>query len=118
MSDGVEKVHLTKEKETLLATLYCKALDSRSKDSILSDKTAEDVVRRIDYDFRKLKIRKDDPASVAIRAKYLDRWTTEFLTNHPDATVLHLGCGLDSRVDRIQPSKTVGWYDIDYPEVI
>jgi O-methyltransferase involved in polyketide biosynthesis len=32
--------------------------------------------------------------------------------------VLHLGCGLDSRVFRIDPLATVHWYDIDFPDVI
>jgi O-methyltransferase involved in polyketide biosynthesis len=32
--------------------------------------------------------------------------------------VLHLGCGLDSRVFRIDPPSTVRWYDVDYPDVI
>jgi O-methyltransferase involved in polyketide biosynthesis len=113
-----EKVHLTKEKETLLATLYCRALDSRSKNPLLHDEKAEEVVRRIDYDFRKLKISRDDVVSAAIRAKQLDQWTRDFLADHPDATVLHLGCGLDSRVDRIDPPKSVRWYDRDFPEVI
>ena len=51
-----QHVHLTKKKETLLVTLYCGALDSRSKHPPLHEKAAEEVVRRIDYDFRKLKI--------------------------------------------------------------
>jgi O-methyltransferase involved in polyketide biosynthesis len=32
--------------------------------------------------------------------------------------VLHLGCGLDSRVFRIDPPATVRWYDVDMPDVI
>ena len=36
------KVHLTKEKETLLPTLYGKALDSRSAHPILGDTFAEE----------------------------------------------------------------------------
>jgi O-methyltransferase involved in polyketide biosynthesis len=32
--------------------------------------------------------------------------------------VLHLGCGLDSRVFRIDPPYTVRWYDIDMPDGI
>ncbi len=39
-----EKVHLTKEKETLLATLYARALESRSPDPI-SDASAGSRVR-------------------------------------------------------------------------
>jgi O-methyltransferase involved in polyketide biosynthesis len=32
--------------------------------------------------------------------------------------VLHLGCGLDSRVYRVDPPPGVRWFDVDYPEVI
>lgn len=110
-----EKVQLTKEKETLLATLYARALESRSPNPILRDEMAEDAVRRIDYDFEHLKV---DVLSIAMRAKQFDIWTTQFLADHPDATVLHLGCGLDSRVFRINLPTSAHWFDIDFPEVI
>ncbi|HBY99418.1 MAG TPA: hypothetical protein DEP84_36685 [Chloroflexi bacterium] len=113
-----EKVHFTTEKETMLMTLYGRALQSRSKDPILQDKWAEDAVNRIDYDFGKLKMREHRTLLIAIRAKQLDLWTTRYLADHPNATVLHLGCGLDSRIYRIDPPASVRWFDVDYPEVI
>ena len=113
-----EQIHLTEERETLLITLYSRAMDNRREAPILGDKTAEDVARRIDYDFRKLKIHTVDQFIIVTRAKYLDEWTAGFLADNPDATVLHLGCGLDSRVFRINPPASVRWYDLDYPEVI
>lgn len=113
-----EKVHITKEKETYLATLYGKALDSRSKNPILEDKFADAVVRRIDFDFEKLKVPKGAEITLPMRAKHLDQWTREFLAANPVSTVLHLGCGLDSRVFRIDPPNTVRWYDVDMPDVI
>ena len=42
----------------------------------------------------------------------------EFILKNPNATVLNIGCGLDSRVFRIDPPATVNWFDVDYPEVI
>jgi O-methyltransferase involved in polyketide biosynthesis len=36
----------------------------------------------------------------------------------PECTVLHLGCGLDTRVYRVDSPSTAGWYDIDLPGVI
>ncbi|MER9329084.1 hypothetical protein [Mesorhizobium sp. M0488] len=45
-----EKVHLTGEKETLLITLYGKALESRLPDTLLKDHFADEAVRKIDYD--------------------------------------------------------------------
>lgn len=107
-----------KEKETYLATLYGKALDSRSKNPILGDKFADEVVRRIDFDFEKLKVPKGAEITLPMRAKHLDQWTREFLSANPNSTVLHLGCGLDSRIFRIDPPSTVRWYDIDMPDVI
>ncbi len=115
---AIEKVHFTKEKETMLITLYSRSVESRSPDPVLRDQWAEDAVRRIDYDFGKLKIRKIEPLSIAIRAKQFDLLTAAYLADHPDATVLHLGCGMDSRVFRIDPPVSVRWFDIDYPEVI
>jgi O-methyltransferase involved in polyketide biosynthesis len=114
----VEKVRLTKEKETYLSTLYGKALDSRAENPILGDTFADEVVRRIDYDFEKLKLAKGGSITLPMRAKHLDSWTREFLAAHPNSTVLHLGCGLDSRVFRIDPPATVRWYDVDLPDVI
>lgn len=109
---------LTEEKETLLATLYARALDSRAKQPILGDTMAADTVRRLDYDFDKLRLSPGDAAGVALRARQLDVWTARFLARHEDATVVHLGCGLDTRVHRVAPGPGVRWFDVDYPEVI
>jgi O-methyltransferase involved in polyketide biosynthesis len=113
-----EKIHLTKEKETMLLTLYSRALQSRSKHPILRDTWAEEAVRRIDYDFEKFLVGRRSALMIACRAAQFDLWTTLFLDNHPEATILHLGCGLDSRAYRIAPPPGVRWFDVDYPEVI
>ncbi|MFJ8672632.1 class I SAM-dependent methyltransferase [Streptomyces sp. NPDC093589] len=112
------KVHLTKEKETLLATLYGRAVDSRAKHPILGDTMAAETVRRLDYDFKRMRLGPGDSAGVALRAKQLDDWTARFLATHEEATVVHLGCGLDTRVHRLDPGPGVRWFDVDYPEVI
>ena len=113
-----EKVRLTKERETYLPTLYGKALDSRAEHPILGDKFADEIIQHIDFDFNKLKLASDGAVTLPWRAKQLDGWVREFLNTHTKATVLHLGCGLDSRVFRIDPAATVRWYDVDLPDVI
>jgi len=102
----------------MLGTLYGRALESRSAHPILSDPQAERVVQLIDYDFGKLGMSPVMATSVALRARQFDTWTAAFLAQHPEAVVLHLGCGLDSRVFRVDPPPTVSWFDVDYPEVI
>ena len=55
---------------------------------------------------------------VTVRTAQFDVWAGQFLAAHPEATVIHLGCGLDSRVFRLNPGPGVEWYDVDYPAVI
>ncbi|GAA0398778.1 class I SAM-dependent methyltransferase [Streptomyces luteireticuli] len=113
-----EKITLTGAPETMLATLYGRALDSRSPRSLLHDDAAFEAVQRIDYDFHRMRMTSANAAQVAMRGKQLDDWTEAFITRNPGATVLHLACGLDTRAQRLAPPPTVRWVDVDLPEVV
>ena len=115
---AAKKIHLTKDKETYLATLYGKALDANVANPILGDRFAADAVARIDYDFKELKLPSGSEITLPMRAWHFDQWTRAFLAMNPAAVVLHLGCGLDTRVQRIDPGPQVRWYDVDFPDVI
>lgn len=114
----MEKIDLTQEKATLLITLYAKARESQLRHSVLRDRYASEALERIDYDFPRLRMRRDEMIGLALRAHTLDGWVREFLAAHGDATVLHLGCGLDTRVQRVDPPPQINWYEVDFPEVI
>ena len=121
-----DKIQFTKEKETMLMTLSGRAIQSQWENPILRDPWAEEAMRHIDYDMSKQltgvaswSMWKDiGPAIIATRAATFDLLTTRFLADHPDATVLHVGCGMDSRVFRINPPAGAQWFDVDYPDVI
>jgi O-methyltransferase involved in polyketide biosynthesis len=110
------KINLKEEKETLLITLQAKAKDSYSKHPILNDKKAAEILQMINYDFEKLSHFGNE--IMVIRAKQFDTWLQEFIKVNPNATILNLGCGLDTRIARINPPSTVKWFDVDFPEVI
>ena len=74
-----ETVQFTREKETLLITLYAKALQSRSARPILRDRWAEDAVSRIEYDFSSLEVGAYRSQWVAIRARKFDLLAVRFL---------------------------------------
>ncbi|GAA3537117.1 class I SAM-dependent methyltransferase [Amycolatopsis ultiminotia] len=114
----MEKVQFTEERETMLGTLYGRALDARRSDPVLGDTAADEAVRRIDYDFARLGVNQDTAMSVVSRARAMDELACAWLAEHPDAVVLHLGCGMDTRVFRLDPPPTVHWFDVDYPDVI
>ncbi|MGH3906454.1 MAG: hypothetical protein ACRDTE_20080 [Pseudonocardiaceae bacterium] len=63
---GREKITLTGTQETMLATLYGKALDSRSPNSILRDHEADQAIQRIDYDFGKTGIKATSAAGATL----------------------------------------------------
>jgi methyltransferase (TIGR00027 family) len=121
-----DKIQFTKEKETMFFTLNGRAVQSAWKHPILHDPWAEEAMRHIDYDMSKtLKgvsswgMWKDIGCTIiATRAATFDMLTNRYLADHPDATVLHVGCGMDSRVFRIDPPASVQWFDVDYPDVI
>lgn len=102
----------------MLSTLYCKALDAERERPVLGDRFAKEAVGRIDFDWDGLKITDRWTPLVTVRTAQYDIWAAEFLAEHPRATVVHLGCGLDSRVFRLDPGPGVQWYDVDYPDVI
>ena len=123
---ATDKIQFTKEKETMLMTLSGRAMQSQWKDPILPDPWAEEAMRHIDYDMSNtLKgvsswgMWKDiGPTIIATRTATFDLLTKRYLADHPDAVVLHLGCGMDSRVFRVDPPASVQWFDVDYPDVI
>ena len=117
MNDKVA-VDLSGPAQTMLTTLYCKALDADWDRPILGDAFARGAVDRIDYDWRELKVSDRWTPLVTVRTAQYDIWAREFLAANPHATVVHLGCGLDSRVFRLNPGPGVEWYDVDYPAVI
>ena len=105
--------------KTLSPVLKAKALDNRLPDPILGDAYAEQVMRRLDPDYDKGRFGSSQLGLAAVeRARAHDEWARGFLGDHRQAVVLHLGCGLDARVFRIDPPDTVDWYDLDYPGVI
>jgi len=71
----------------------------------------------IDYDFETLRGFGNGSIIVA-RARQIDEWLRGFLGTNQNAVVLNVGCGLDTRVSRINPPSNVSWFDLDYPAVI
>ncbi|EON99778.1 putative tetracenomycin polyketide synthesis o-methyltransferase tcmp protein [Phaeoacremonium minimum UCRPA7] len=126
MSDPVKKpkmkLDFTGVQETLLATLYSRWYDFQLPKLILGDKHAVEIVDQLDYDFTKLRMRPGTCASLCLRARTFDRWTSEFLDAHgdQDVTVLHLAAGFDTRALRLQDNcgSNVHWIDLDVPDVV
>ena len=102
--------------KTLYIPLYGKALVSRSG-RILSDPTAEAIWNAEGFPLKGKAASKWLAYYMGMRSAVFDRWTSLQMVKSPDAAVLHLGCGLDSRCRRVGNSAQ-RWYDVDFPAVI
>ena len=104
------------ESKTLYIPLYGKALVSE-KGIILSDKKAEEIWEKEKFPIGRKSRSKWLAYFMGMRSFVIDSWLLEKLSKNPDAVVLHIGCGLDSRIERVSAPYSK-WYDVDFNDVI
>lgn len=102
--------------KTLYIPLYGKAQIS-GKGIILDDPTAEEIWSKEGFPLKGKSKSKWLCYNMAMRARVFDDWVRKMLDENSDASVFHIGCGLDSRVLRVGRND-VKWYDCDFPDVI
>ena len=111
-----QPVQLDPVQETLLVPLYLRAIESRRKRPILVDPKAAEIVDTIDFDFARFGQRWR-VASCALRNAFFDAWAADFIRSHPEGTVVEIGCGLNTRFERVDNGR-IHWFDLDLPDVI
>ena len=102
--------------KTLYIPLYGKAYVSR-KGLFLDDKKAEEIWASEGFALKGKSASKWLAYYMGIRSAVFDQWLKQKMTEAPDAAVIHIGCGLDSRIIRVGDDGHK-WYDVDFPEVI
>jgi O-methyltransferase involved in polyketide biosynthesis len=106
--------------ETLLIPLYNRAMESQRPDAMLKDEKAVELVTRTRLDFspvRQIPMPELLKVMRIIFTREFDRYARDFLRRQPDAVVVHIGCGLDTRFERVDNGQ-VEWYDLDVTDVI
>ena len=107
---------LSNESKTLFIPLYGKAMMSKNK-LFINDPKAEEIISKVNFNFDNLKQSKWLSMYMALRAKIIDEICNRFITQNSTTTVIHLGCGLDSRYLRVN-NDNISWYDVDFQSVI
>lgn len=112
-------IKLKNTQETLLLPLWGRAVETQKKEPLLVDKTANDIIDRIDYDFSTITKNITEMSRIGWIARSLifDQVINNFLKEHPQATIVNIGCGLDTTFERVD-NGTIYWYDLDLPDVI
>ncbi len=105
--------------ETLLLPLCIRAVESQRPDALLKDERAVTIVRQMGVDPSRIlaDVAEETRGAVVLRSRQFDRYTSDFLARCPQAVVVHIGCGIDARFERVDNGQ-VEWYDLDLPDVI
>ena len=117
----MEKVKstLTEIPETMLTTLWAKAVETDRPNPLLRDENAKEIIGQIDYDFSKFKKAKLSQLGCCIRAKLIDNEAREFLAQHPDAVVTtSWEQGWMHGYERLGRPEVTHWFDLDLKEAI
>lgn len=102
--------------KTLYIPLYGKAYVSE-KGILLKDPMAERIWHSVKFLLKGKAKSRWLAYYMGMRSAVFDRWLIRKMEEMPDAVILHLGCGLDSRAERVG-LRGHCWYDLDFPQVI
>lgn len=102
--------------KTLYIPLYGKAAVSK-KGIILKDTKAEEIWEKEGFPLKGKAKSKWLTYYMGMRSAVFDNWVKEKMAACPEAMVLHIGCGMDSRAERVGVGNRQ-WYDVDFPDVI
>ncbi len=103
---------------TLFIPLYMRFKESRRPNGIMNDHLACELINRIDYDFSQFDKAPLSELGCVVRGCYFDRKVQEFILREPSPIVVNIGCGLDTRFQRITERRNATFYELDLPEVI
>jgi O-methyltransferase involved in polyketide biosynthesis len=131
MQQDKVKVTLDGVSASMLFPLWGRAQVSKEYSSLFYDAKAVELVERIDYDISTNDlpfvgimlniIRKGNLlpmfSLVALMAKQFDDKIKTYIAEHPRASVVNIGAGLDATFYRVD-NGLIHWYDLDLPAAI
>ena len=110
---------ITHVSDTALMVAACRALETESPDGFVHDPFAARLAGE-----RGMALLRGLPGpemmrfGIGIRSHFIDELLPEVLASTPFATVLSLGCGLDTRPWRLDFSPDLRWIEVDFPDIL
>lgn len=103
--------------ESLLLTLASRAFESTHQRPIVRDDVATVLLQRLQYDPSQVARDRLYHTIICLRTRRFDTAVASFLSAHPSGTIVNLGCGLDTRFERVDNGQA-RWLELDFPDVI
>ncbi|MEL6232692.1 MAG: class I SAM-dependent methyltransferase [Cyanobacteria bacterium J06636_28] len=109
-------VDLGPVQETLLIPLLGRAVETQKGTGLIQDEKAVNIVESLDYDFSKWEKSKSLKGAT-VRTRMFDEDVQRFLDRHPTGTIVEIGCGLNTRFERLDNAQAQ-WFDLDLPDTL
>ena len=112
-------IDLGSVQKTLFLPVWGRAMESKKEHPLLVDKTALEIIERVDFDFSTVarNIQTLSQYAWIMRSLIVDRAIEAYTRQYPDATIVNIGCGMDTTFERVDNGRLT-WYDLDLPDVI
>jgi len=110
---------ITHVSDTALMVAACRALESECSDGFVHDPFAARLAGE-----RGLAMLRGLPQpemmrfGIAVRSRFVDELLLEALASKPIATVLSVGCGLDTRPWRLELPPDLRWIEVDFADML
>lgn len=106
-----------KIQETMLGPLWARAKYSKQYPEFLNDPKAQEIIAKLNYDFSEIQNYLGEWRGMGLlaRAKNFDIAFKEFLNEHPEATLVNIGAGLDTTFSRVD-NGTIRCFNLELPE--
>jgi O-methyltransferase involved in polyketide biosynthesis len=119
MMGDSSKIKLGSVQKTLLLPLWGRAIETQKQKPLLIDNKAVSIINSIPYDFSVISrnINKFVQYGWIARSNYFDNKIKTFTGLYPEATIVNIGCGLDTTFDRVD-NGNIQWLDLDLPDTI
>ncbi len=104
---------------TMLLPLWGRAKYSMENQNILDNREAEQIIKTCGYDFTEIAKIFGGFGGICyiVRARKFDDSIRKSIKNHPRATAVNIGAGLDTTFSRVD-NGLIRWYNLDLPDSI
>jgi O-methyltransferase involved in polyketide biosynthesis len=102
---------------TMLIPLWGRAFASKLNPQILDDGEAINIINSLDYDFSEIENNFGEFGGLCyiVRTRVFDDIIKIFIKEHPYASIVNIGSGLDTTFSRVD-NGNIHWYNLDLPE--
>lgn len=103
--------------ESMLKTLYARAKESKKATKFIYCEKSIEIVGNLDYDFTAVEREYYLGKGAIARSILLDKMVGDYIQKNPNATIVNIACGADTRFFRVDNGK-IRWYNLDLPVTI